>query len=90
MTSAAPLVWINGFPGCGKLTIASHLERLYDNLILIDNHKLKDPVAAKFPRGHPDYQEERKLCRERVLREVVENPEKLSQMVIFTGKSNLT
>ncbi|KAF2624945.1 hypothetical protein BU25DRAFT_474443, partial [Macroventuria anomochaeta] len=51
----APLVWINGFLGSGKLTIARSLTTLLPSMILIDNHKLIDPVEAHFPQTHPDY-----------------------------------
>ncbi len=52
-SKVAPLVWINGFPGAGKLTVATALAELDKTVIVIDNHRLIDPVEAKFPRSHP-------------------------------------
>lgn len=60
-------VYINGYPGVGKLTIAKELRyaRFMSMLIsrllmpgarLLDNHKLIDPAAALFERGAPEYQ----------------------------------
>ncbi|KAI4615905.1 hypothetical protein J4E83_006573 [Alternaria metachromatica] len=83
-TKIAPVVWINSFPGCGKLTIASVMKTLHTDMILLDNHKLIDPVEAKFPRSHPDYQKERHRYRQHIFREHVSNPAMLSQVVVFT------
>ncbi len=84
-SKVAPLVWINGFPGAGKLTVATALAELDKTVIVIDNHRLIDPVEAKFPRSHPDYQRERHLYRQKVFEEHVCNPATLSRTVVFTG-----
>lgn len=81
-----PVIWINGFPGTGKLTIARELARIYMLSILIDNHKLIDPVAARFSRDHPQYQIERKRRREWAFENFVFEPARLSEAVIFTGR----
>lgn len=83
---AAPLVWINGFPGCGKLTMATALATLHGAAIVLDNHKLIDPVEAQLPRTHPDYQKKRQLYREVILDEFVFDTATLSRLVIFTGE----
>ena len=46
------IVHINGWPGCGKLTIARILAK---NLAgkLLDNHTLLNPAEALFDRGNP-------------------------------------
>ncbi|KAH7085278.1 hypothetical protein BKA63DRAFT_597947 [Paraphoma chrysanthemicola] len=84
----APLVYINAFPGTGKLTIARALVALFFNshstATLIDNHTLIDPVAAKFPRQHPRYTDARRQEREKVLRAYIENPERDEEVVIIT------
>jgi hypothetical protein len=59
----APLIYINAFPGTGKLTIARALvyhisstntsSQLTSVPILLGNHALIDPVAARYPRDHP-------------------------------------
>jgi broad-specificity NMP kinase len=83
---AGPVVWINGFPGTGKLTIARELALIYIRSVLIDNHQLIDPVAARFSRDHPQYQAERKRLREWVFEKYVLEPTLLLETVIFTGK----
>jgi hypothetical protein len=56
----APLVWINGFPGTGKFTIASILahKSMEGWCTLVHNHDLIDAVTC--PRDHPDYRRLRK------------------------------
>jgi hypothetical protein len=84
----APVVWINGFPGTGKLTVATAAAALDKTAIVLDNHKLIDPVEAQFPRTHPSYQDERRSFRRAVLDEHVGGMTTLSRLVIFTGKSS--
>lgn len=84
-TKKGPVVWINGFPGSGKLTVATAVAALCQSVTLLDNHKLIDPVEARTPRSHPDYQQERKLYRELVLKRYVGNPVTFADLVIFTG-----
>ncbi|KAJ5600344.1 hypothetical protein N7450_001411 [Penicillium hetheringtonii] len=82
---AAPLIWINGFPGSGKLTVAKVFKQLTsDDTIILDNHQLIDPVEARFPRSHPEYQKERHLYRQAVFKEHVYNKANLSKIVVFT------
>ena len=85
MSTPAPLVWLNGFPGTGKLTVAKELVALGGNIILVDNHSMIDPVEARFPRTHAAYQAERRLQRSLVFRDSVHNEDRFSQIVIFTG-----
>lgn len=87
---ARPLIWINGFPGTGKHTIAKLLATHLDegDPLLIDNHSLIDPVEAKFSRDHPSYQQERRWGREAVFKNLVENPAYRTRIVIFTGERN--
>ena len=55
MPMASPLVWLNGFSGTGKLTIAEQLVALDQTTMLVSNHSLTDPVESHFPRTHPKY-----------------------------------
>lgn len=82
-----PLVWINGFPGTGKLTIARLLAEIAGNeeMVLIDNHQLIDPVEAKIPRYHPDYQKERLRQRGIAFEQCVMNTAMRSRVIVFTG-----
>lgn len=82
----APLLWINGFPGSGKLTVAKIIAQLTSDAIILDNHKLIDPVEAKFPRIHPDYQKERHLYRQAIFQEHVFGETTLSKLIVFTGE----
>ncbi|USW54058.1 Putative P-loop containing nucleoside triphosphate hydrolase [Septoria linicola] len=81
-----PLVWINGFPGVGKLTIARELVKFYEqqDVVLIDNHQLIDPVAAKWKRDDPEYYTERRRERLRALGRWVLPAEECQRLVVFT------
>ncbi|KAL7914673.1 hypothetical protein GGI35DRAFT_154278 [Trichoderma velutinum] len=81
---AGPIVWINAFPGTGKLTVARELVGLDQSSFLIDNHQLIDPVAARFSRDHPQYQIERRRERERAFDKYVLEPTMISKTIIFT------
>ncbi|KAL6859292.1 hypothetical protein J3F83DRAFT_749645 [Trichoderma novae-zelandiae] len=81
---AAPLIWINAFPGTGKLTIAKAIKSLDESVTVIDNHQLIDPVALRVSRDDPRYQVERKRERERAFERHVYNPAMASKTVIFT------
>lgn len=98
--AAAPLVWINGFPGTGKCTVAKQLVAILGNerAILIDNHQLIDPVEAEMARSHPeyknirrhpDYQTRRQEKRSATFEQLVEKSSMLSTIIIFTGEPNL-
>ena len=86
--SKAPVVWINGFPGTGKLTIANAIAKIHDHdrTLVLDNHKLIDPVEARCPRGHPDYNTQRQIYRQAVLEDNVRSPSSHGRLVIFTGR----
>lgn len=95
--AAAPLVWINGFPGTGKCTIAKQLVALLgdERAVLIDNHQLIDPVEAEMTRSNPecnnircrpDYQTRRQEKRGAIFEQHVEKSSMLSKTIIFTGE----
>ncbi|CAI7566191.1 unnamed protein product [Penicillium pancosmium] len=82
---AAPMIWINGYPGSGKFTVCKVIRQLVpDGAIILDSHKLIDPVEAKFPRLHPDYQKERHIYRQAIFKQYVYNEDTLSKLVVFT------
>ncbi|KAF4472253.1 hypothetical protein FALBO_852 [Fusarium albosuccineum] len=80
----APLIWINAFPGTGKLAVARAVAALCPRIIVIDNHRLIDPVAMRLSRDDPRYQPERKRERQRAFAEYVLDPTRISQTVLFT------
>lgn len=85
--SPKPLVWINGFPGVGKLTVARELLKLYtkEQVALIDNHQLIDSVAARFQRDDPQYYVERRKERRKAFERWVLNRDERHRLVVFTG-----
>lgn len=82
---AAPLIWINAFPGTGKYTIASILanELAEGQCTLVHNHDLID--AVKVPRDHLMYRTLRKEERTKAFIRHVLAPEARGRCVIFTG-----
>ncbi|KAF2130120.1 hypothetical protein P153DRAFT_396450 [Dothidotthia symphoricarpi CBS 119687] len=89
MSTPAPLIYINAFPGTGKLTIARALLPLlppsHSPPILLDTHTLIDPVATHYARTHPAYQPARKAERARVFALYVENVQYRGSVVVVTG-----
>lgn len=94
MSKPGYVVWMNGFPGVGKYTIAKELCRLLPDSVLVDNHSLIDQVT--LARDHPDYNGEREKVRDaayaRLLHpatdedsECGDREEQLRRIVIFTG-----
>lgn len=80
----APVIWINGFPGTGKRTIAVRLLNLLgsDRATLIDNHQHADRVTVS--RRHPHYWHARNAELSKVLQAHVLSRDTLSKTVIFT------
>src|SRR5262245_31995550 len=67
------IVHINGWPGCGKLTIARPLARRLDAK-LIDNHTLLNPAEALFDRADPLHASLRQEVRTVVLNHAARMP----------------
>jgi gluconate kinase len=72
---------INGWPGCGKLTIARIVATRL-NARLLDNHTLLNPAEALFARDDPLHRALRKSLRETTFRFVAQLP--LGIPVVFT------
>ncbi|EWY90169.1 hypothetical protein FOYG_07778 [Fusarium oxysporum NRRL 32931] len=83
-TIKAPVVWINGFPGTGKKTIADAMKQLDPSILVLDNHKLIDPVAEVISRDHPEYNTQRKQYRQTILQRHVLHPSSHDLLVVFT------
>lgn len=77
----APVIYLNAFPGTGRLTIARHLAPLIPSSKILDNHQLIDPIESYCPRGHPAYWEERSKLRQKHLAQIKADP---ATVYIFT------
>ena len=75
------IVHINGWPGCGKLTIARVLTKMLDGR-LVDNHTLLNPAECLFDRGDPGHGKLRKAVRFLVFEHMVELP--TNKALVFT------
>ena len=73
MTDAAPILHINGWSGCGKLTIARALAELI-GARLLDNHTLLNPGLALFDRGTSDNRALRQAVRDLVFSAAIRLP----------------
>ncbi|KAF5237770.1 hypothetical protein FANTH_10645 [Fusarium anthophilum] len=63
-------VYINGFPGVGKLTIANELQQVLPSSKVYHNHLLIDPIDALIERSSPGYHAMRTGLRRYVLNEI--------------------
>ena len=61
-----PIIYLNGYPGVRKFTIAKELVKKIPNSKLIDNHLLIDPINAIYDRSDNEYQESRMLLRKTI------------------------
>ncbi|KAL8686500.1 MAG: hypothetical protein Q9218_007060 [Villophora microphyllina] len=85
---APPFVYINGYPGVGKYTIAKELVKLLANAQLLDNHLLIDPVAALYERSMPEYQGLRKYVRKGLLDSIATSTSLKDVTWIFTDSQS--
>lgn len=81
---AAPVIYINAYPGVGKLTIARGLQPLLPNSQILHNHDLIDPVEARYPRGSASYWPKRAEYRKARLKPIMHDPELRDTLFIFT------
>ncbi|KAG5755256.1 hypothetical protein H9Q69_005509 [Fusarium xylarioides] len=77
-------VYINGYPGIGKLTIARELQQLLPDSKVYHNHLLIDPVEALVERSSPGYHEMRTGLRRYVLNEIATSEYTKDKTWIFT------
>ncbi|KAF5685237.1 ribose 5-phosphate isomerase A [Fusarium circinatum] len=63
-------VYINGFPGIGKLTIANELQQLLPSSKVYHNHLFIDPIDALVERSSPSYHAMRTGLRRYVVNEI--------------------
>lgn len=85
----APFIYINGYPGVGKLTIAQHLvPHLPHPARLLGNHLLIDPVGALLDRTSPEYQSFRKAVRSSVLSAIACSQDLANTIIVFTDQQS--
>ncbi|EFQ25030.1 hypothetical protein CGRA01v4_06663 [Colletotrichum graminicola] len=77
-------IYINGFPGVGKLTVAKDVCKLIQGSRVFHNHLVIDPVAAMLDRGSEGYDELRAEFRRHALHVIATRPELEDTAFIFT------
>ncbi|KAF3917500.1 hypothetical protein ABW21_db0205742 [Orbilia brochopaga] len=78
-------IFINGYPGTGKLTVARELQKILLNSKVFDHHLLIDAARATFGQSDPEYQILRKAFRTTLLESIAAaSPEHASTTWIFT------
>ncbi|KAF3915966.1 hypothetical protein AA313_de0207315 [Arthrobotrys entomopaga] len=60
-------IFINGYPGTGKLTVAKELQKILQKSKVFDHHLLIDAARATFSQSDPEYQILRKALRATLL-----------------------
>lgn len=77
-------IYINGYPGIGKLTIAKELEKLVPNSKVYHNHLFIDPIAPLVDRHSPHYQDMRTSFRRHILNTIATSEATQQFTWIFT------
>jgi hypothetical protein len=89
MSSPPPFIYLNGYAGVGKLTVAKELIKLLPQPAkLLDNHLLIDPAAAILERNSPEYQPLRKALRITVLDAIATSTDLKRTTFIFTDQQS--
>ena len=80
----APIIYINGYPGVGKQTIARELMSILPYPVkLLDNHLLIDPVAALLDRSSPEYYPLQQRVRSTLLSAIAQSSELLNTLSLL-------
>lgn len=81
-----PIVYINGWPGVGKLTVARELGAKLGagRTRLVHNHLLIDPAGAVLPRSSAGYQPLRRALRAAVFGSLATAPDTFDFIYVFT------
>lgn len=87
--TSAPFIYINGYAGVGKLTIAKCLLPLLSHPAkFFDNHLLIDPVAALLDRTSSEYQPLRESVRQLFLSTISSSAELKNTTIVFTDQQS--
>lgn len=86
---SAPFIYINGYAGVGKFTIAKYLLPLLPRPAkFFDNHLLIDPVAALLDRTSSEYQPLRESVRKLFLSTISNSAELKNTAIVFTDQQS--
>jgi hypothetical protein len=87
--TSAPFIYINGYAGVGKFTIAKCLLPLLPHPAKVfDNHLVIDPVAALIDRTSSEYQPLRKSVRQLFLSTISNSAELKHTAIVFTDQQS--
>ncbi|KAL9531945.1 hypothetical protein SMMN14_04021 [Sphaerulina musiva] len=81
-------VYINGYPGVGKLSVARELRAILPNAKVFDNHSLIDATSSIYERGMPEYQPLRRQMRRVVLDSIATSESTREITWIFTDQQS--
>ena len=84
----AYVIYINGWHGVGKLTVARHLQKLISGSQVLHNHELIDPVEKRCLRGSASYRDKRAKYRQERLKPIMEEPKLRYTVFIFTDSQS--
>ncbi|KDN69430.1 hypothetical protein CSUB01_05347 [Colletotrichum sublineola] len=84
----SPFIYINGYPGVGKLTVAKELSKLLPKAKVFSNHLLIDLAAAVFDRPAEEYQPLRQALRREVLTSIATAKSTREVTEIFTDQQS--
>ncbi|KAF8528476.1 hypothetical protein BU17DRAFT_38041 [Hysterangium stoloniferum] len=85
MLRSKPWIYLNGYPGVGKLTIARELCKLIPNSKIIHNHLIIDLCRSVFERASDEYESLRMAVRQEVLTMISSTEIGRQTTYIFTG-----
>ncbi|KAK1674552.1 hypothetical protein BDP55DRAFT_729575 [Colletotrichum godetiae] len=78
-------IYINGYPGVGKLTVANALSKLISGSRVFHNHLVIDPVTAMLDRDDAEsYNDLRTSFRKHALDSIATHPALAGKTFIFT------
>ncbi|KAK2028999.1 hypothetical protein LX32DRAFT_673173 [Colletotrichum zoysiae] len=83
-----PFIYINGYSGVGKLTVAKELSKMLPKAKAFSNHLLIDPAAAVFDRTAEEYQPLRQVLRREVLTSIATAKSTRDVTWIFTDQQS--
>lgn len=84
MANVPCYIYMNGYPGVGKLAIATALQKLLPDSKVYHNHLMIDPIKPIIERTSPQYEAARKMLRRALLGLIATAEEAQPTTWIFT------